>query len=128
AARRGRGELGCGLARLLLDRARKAAPQALVQHERLEHVAGHGRSADAPNDPRAALSATYERHVADARIADGLAGQRDALAALEQRLGDDEAAALREHGNDRLDRTAPGARRTAHFRSPTSTRRATGSA
>src|SRR5439155_930061 len=58
-----------GLGRLFLDAIREAAAQALVEHQRLEHVACDVRATDAAHDARAALAATHQHDVADARVA-----------------------------------------------------------
>ncbi len=85
--------------RLGRSRARVGAAQAAVEHQALEHVAGHVGTSQPADHPRAALARADQHEVALTRPA---ALDRRARAVAEQRLGDQEAAALLEHGDERL--------------------------
>src|SRR5262249_44305649 len=111
--------------RFLFDAIREAAAQALVEHEGLEHVARDVRLPDLADHPGAGLAAADQDDVADPAVALGAARQRDALAAIEQRLGHHQPAALGEHADDGIDRTPW---RPAHFSRCRSTSSAIGSA
>src|SRR3954452_10007000 len=116
-----RNELCC----LLFDAAWERAVQALVEHQCFQHVAGDVRAADSPDYAGASLAAANQHEVAQACVALRFAAERDAVAWLEQRLGDDQAAALGEDADDGVDRAPGGA---AHFSLPESPLSATGSA
>ena len=88
-----------GALRLGRSRARVGAAQAAVEHQALEHVAGHVGTSQPADHPRAALAGADQHEVALTRAA---ALDRRARAVAEQRLGDQEAAALLEHGDERL--------------------------
>ena len=90
-----------GLARRALDGGIEVPAQAAVEHERLEDVTGHIRLAEDAHDLRVAAAARRRAH--EHEVSD--AGLRVALddhppAALEERLGGEEAPALVEHGDD----------------------------
>ena len=105
---------------------RVAAAQAAIEHQALEHVARDVGASKPAQHPRAALARADQHEVALPRPA-ALDGGARALP--EQRLGDQEAAALLEHRHERLVE-APGraaADGCAHSL-PASTSSATGSA
>ena len=88
-----------------------------LEHERLEHVSRYFRAPQRPRHTRAALAPAEQHEVAHARSPTGAALQREAPAALEHRLGDEEAAALGEDRHPRLRESASarrGPRRRAH--------------
>ena len=73
--------------------------QAAVQHQALEHVAGSVGPAEPADHARAALARADQHELTHARPA---RVDRSTRPAPEQRLGDEEAAALLEHGHERL--------------------------
>ena len=80
-------------------RAREAAAQTAVEHQPLDHVARAVRAAERAEDARAALPAAHQHEVADSGAA--ALHRRCAGRGAEERLGHEEAAALREHGDQR---------------------------
>ncbi len=100
---------------------RERAPQAAVEHQALEHVARDVRAAERAHHPRAALSPAEQHEIADPGAGATAAVERHPAAALEHGLGHGEAAALREHGDQR--RIA-----LAHLSLPSRVRSATGRA
>ncbi len=79
--------------------ARVAAAQPAVEHQPLEHVARDVRPPQPAHNARAALARAHQHQVA---LAGAAALDRRARPLAEQRLGDQEAAALLEHGDEWL--------------------------
>ena len=101
-----------------LHGAREREPEAPVEHQRAQHVPGHIRVAEGAHDARAALSPAQEHDVPGrgAGAADR-AVEGHPPPALEQRLGHQEAAALREDRDERpfhAPASRRGPRRRAH--------------
>src|SRR3954447_15654333 len=97
------------LARGALDPRRERAPQAAVEHERLDDVARDVRAAEHPRDLRTAAAPAAgrleQRQAAGAGVARAL--DRDAPAALEERLADEEAPGPLEPQDARGGRAPP---------------------
>ena len=95
------------LARVLLDRLRKASPEPAVHHDRLHDVARDLGVAERADHARAALATAHEHHRTGARVARLLRRDRHLAAPLEQRRGGQEPALLDEHADDRPVDPAP---------------------